>query len=127
MTTSSPGQNQDMTEDIMTRSGHVTTFDWAARLLDEVVSKSKMDKTYKKKAEIHLIDTISLIAYANNTVNFQCREAIKKKLPPNYGMALTQPEEASATLFGDDCAEKLKKAGLSRCIYMDYCIYFSTP
>ena len=83
----------------------------AARLLDEVVSKSEMDKTYKNQAERHLIDTISLIAHANNTVNFQHREAIKKKLPPNYGMALKQPEEASATLFGDDCAEKLKKAG----------------
>ena len=82
-----------------------------ARLLDEVVSKSKMDKAYKNQAERHLIDTISLIAHANNTVNFQRREAIKKKLPPSYGMALKQPEEASVTLFGDDCAEKLKKAG----------------
>ena len=81
----------------------------AARLLDEVVSKSKMDKTYKNQAERHLIDTISLIAHANNTVNFQRRETIKKKLPPNYSMALKQPVEASATLFGDDCAEKLQR------------------
>ena len=84
----------------------------AARLLDKVQSeKIKLNKADEKVAERELIDTISLIAHTNNTVNFQRREAIKRRLPPHYNLALKAPEKPSTTLFGEECSEQLKKAG----------------
>ena len=82
-----------------------------ARLLDEVVSNAKMDKAVRTRAKRQLVDTLSLIVHANNTLNFQRREAVKRKLPPSYNASLKAPENASTTLFGDDCGESLNKAG----------------
>ena len=87
----------------------------SARLLDAVVSGKLIiqgEGKEKKMLERELMDTISMVANTNALVNNYRREAIKRRLPPQYTPVLKAPEEASTTLFGDDCTENLKKAGL---------------
>ena len=91
-----------------------------ARLLDKIVSgKMNLEKEEQKLAERELVDTISLIAHTNNTVNYQRRDAIKRRLPPHYSLALKAPEIPGDTLFGDECSEKLRKAGYGSKIQKD--------
>ena len=92
----------------------------AARLLDKIVSgKMNLEKEEQKLAERELVDTISLIAHTNNTVNYQRQDAIKRRLPPHYSLALKAPEIPGDTLFGDECSEKLRKAGYGSKIQKD--------
>jgi hypothetical protein len=82
-----------------------------ACLLDEIEKNDSIDNEQKNKMERYLLDNISLMSHVNNTINYQRREAIKRKLPPNYAAALKTPDAPSDTLFGEECSENLKKAG----------------
>jgi hypothetical protein len=91
----------------------------SACLLNEIETNMNMPPDQKKKCQRYIIDNISLIAHASNSINYQRRESIKRKLPPNYAMVLKSPDGTADTLFGDECSDNLKKAGYGGKIQKD--------